>query len=180
MQGFLVKDGKKLTLDAPAVGVPGGSDYLSSGGKEVHFTLDFSQAKVLESQAKMGRGKRIEIPARPLAPGQPALQRTLAVEAYDDLPNMVLSTLEYRNTGNSDFKIDDVVTQSHRFDATLADPKAPPYDMWSFHGSSREWGEDGDRAAQVGMGQRGHGGSPPRLPDRRGSTRPQATLGLML
>jgi len=142
VQGFLVKDGKKLTLDAPAVGVPGGSDYLSSGGKEVHFTLDFSQAKVLESQAKMGRGKRIEIPARPLAPGQPGLQRTLAVEVYDDLPNMVLSTLEYRNTGNSDFKIDDVVTQSHRFDATLADPKAPPYDMWSFHGSSREWGED--------------------------------------
>jgi alpha-galactosidase len=142
VQGFLVKDGKKLTLDAPPVGVPGGSDYLSSGGKEVHFNLDFSQAKVLESQGKMGRGKRVEIPARPLAPGDATLQRTLAVEAYDDLPNLVLTTLEYRNTGSSDFQVDDIVAQSHRFDAGLAEPKAAPYDLWSFHGSSREWGED--------------------------------------
>jgi alpha-galactosidase len=58
------------------------------------------------------------------------------------MPGLVLTTLEYRNTGNSDFKVDEIVDQSHRFDASLSDPKAAPYDMWSFHGSSREWGED--------------------------------------
>jgi alpha-galactosidase len=141
VQGSLLNGGKKLTLDAPTVGVPGGSDYVSSSGKQVHFTLDFSQAKVLESQGKMGRGKRVEIPAHPLS-GDATLQRMLALEAYDDMPGLVLTTLEYRNTGNSDFKVDEIVDQSHRFDASLSDPKAAPYDMWSFHGSSREWGED--------------------------------------
>jgi alpha-galactosidase len=142
VQGALLKNGKKLTMDQPPVGVPGGSDFVISGGKEVHFTLDFSQAKVLETQGKMGRGKRVEVPARPLAPGAGNLQRTLTLEAYDDMPNLVLSTLEYRNAGNSDFQLDQVVAQSHNFDAALVDPKAVPYDMWSFHGSSREWGED--------------------------------------
>ena len=142
LEGALLKDGKKLTLDQPAVGTPGDSDYVVSGGKDIHFTLDFAQAKVLESQGKLGRGKRVEIPARPLAPGSGTLQRTLILEAYDDMPNVVLSSLEHRNAGSSDFQLDQVVAQSHRFDAALADPQAAPYEMWSFHGSSRQWGED--------------------------------------
>ena len=142
LQGALLKDGKKITLDQPAVGVPADSDYAVSGGKDIHFTLDFTQAKVLESQGKLGRGKRVEIPARPLSPGGASLQRTLILECYDEMPNVVLSSLEHRNVGSTDFQLDEVVAQSHRFDAALADPKAAPYEMWSFHGSSREWGED--------------------------------------
>lgn len=142
LQGALLKDGKKLSLDNPGVGVPGGSDYAVSGGKDVHFTLDFSQAKVLESQGKMGRGKRVEVPARPLSPDAGEVQRVLTLEAYDDMPNVVLSTVDYRNTGNSDYRLDQVVAQAHRLDAALADTKAKPYEMWSFHGSSRQWGED--------------------------------------
>ncbi len=38
--------------------------------------------------------------------------------------------------------IDRVVEQQHRFNASLADKKAQPYDMWSFHGSSYDWGKD--------------------------------------
>ena len=142
LQGALLKDDKKLTLDQPRVGVPGGSDYVVSDGKQVDFTLDFTQAKVLESQGKMGRGKRVEIPARPLSPAVGNLQRTLTLEVYDDMPNVVLSSVDYRNSGNSDFKLGQVVAQSHRFDAASVDSKAAPYDMWSFHGSSRQWGED--------------------------------------
>jgi alpha-galactosidase len=143
VQGFLVKSGKKLTLDEPRVGEPGGSDYVVSGGKEIRFTLDFGNAKVLESQGKMGRGKRIEIPARPLGPGSgTTIQRTLAVEAYDDFPNVVLTTLDYRNTGTSDLKLDQIVTQAHRLNAGVSGEKVLPYDMWSFHGSSYEWGKD--------------------------------------
>jgi alpha-galactosidase len=142
LQGALLKDGKKLTLDQPRVGVPGGSDYVVSDGKEVYFTLDFSQAKVLEAQGKMGRGKRVEIPARPLPPAAASLQGALTLEAYDDMPNVVLSSVSYRNAGNADFQLGQVVAQSHRFDAASAAPKVAPYDMWSFHGSSRQWGED--------------------------------------
>ena len=143
LEAFLLKDGKKLTLDEPKVGSPAGSDYLIVNGKEVHFTLDFSQTKILESQGKMGRGRRIEISARPLGPTAPAsIQRVLAIEAYDDLPNVVLTTLEYRNQGTSDFAVDRVVTQAHRLNGALENSKAAPYDLWSFHGSSYDWGKD--------------------------------------
>jgi len=143
LQGFLVDDGKKLTLDDPRVSAPGGSDYLMTKGQELRFTLDFGDTKVVESQGKMGRGKRIEISAHPLGPASAStIQRTLALEAYDAFPNLLVTTLEYHNSSTSDVRIDQVVTQSHRFNAGLADPKIDPYDMWSFQGSSYDWGKD--------------------------------------
>ncbi|HEX6503594.1 MAG TPA: glycoside hydrolase family 36 protein [Terriglobales bacterium] len=143
IQGSLLKSGKKLTLDEPPVGTPGGSDYLMVDGKEVRFTLDFSNAKVLESQGKMGRGKRVEIPAHLLGPASAAtIQRTLAVEVYDDFPDVLLESLEYRNTGNVDLKIDEIVTQAHRLNSAVSGANSEPYDLWSFHGSSYDWGKD--------------------------------------
>ncbi|MBV8893606.1 MAG: alpha-galactosidase [Acidobacteria bacterium] len=143
IQGFLLKDGKKLTLDEPPMGPPTGSDYLMADGKEVRFTLDFANSKVIESQGKMGRGKRVEIPARALAPvGVNAIQRTLAVETYDDFPKLLLTSLEYRNTGSGNLDVDTIVTQAHRLNAALGDVRVEPFDMWSFHGSSYDWGKD--------------------------------------
>jgi len=142
IQTYLLRDGKHLTLDEPKAGAPNESDYLVQDGKEVHFVLDFDQAKVLESMGKLGRGKHIEIPAHRLGPGAPNIQRTLTLEAYDDFPNLLLSTVEYKNTGSADFTIDRVVEQRHRFTASLADPKAQPWDMWSFQGASYDWGKD--------------------------------------
>ncbi|HYK49057.1 MAG TPA: hypothetical protein VEU94_04980, partial [Terriglobales bacterium] len=142
IQTYLLRDGKHLTLDEPKAGAPNESDYLVQDGKEVHFVLDFDQAKVLESTGKLGRGKHIEIPAHRLIPGTANIQRTLTIEAYDDFPNLLLSTVEYKNTGSADFTIDRVVEQRHRFTASLADPKVQPWDMWSFQGSSYDWGQD--------------------------------------
>jgi alpha-galactosidase len=142
IQTYLLRDGKHLTLDEPKAGAPNESDYLVQDGKEVHFVLDFDQAKVLESAGKLGRGKHIEIPGHRLGPGPANIQRTLTIEAYDDFPNLLLSTVEYKNTGSADFMIDRVVEQRHRFTASLADPKAQPWDMWSFQGSSYDWGKD--------------------------------------
>jgi alpha-galactosidase len=142
IQSYLLREGKRLTLDEPKAGAPNESDYLVQGEKEIHFVLEFDQAKVLESIGKLGRGKHIEIPAHRLGPGDVNIQRTLTLEAYDDFPNLLLSTVEYKNTGNSDFTIDRVVEQRHRFTASLADPKVQPWDMWSFQGSSYDWGKD--------------------------------------
>src|SRR5437773_7270718 len=64
VQGFLLKDGKKLTLDEPDAETS--SDYLIAAGKNIPFKLDFSQAKVHESEGKLGRGKHVEIQARPM------------------------------------------------------------------------------------------------------------------
>jgi len=142
VQATLLKDGRRLTLDAPGPTSTGGSDSIVHEGKELDFIPDFGQVKVVEATGKLGRGKRVEIPARPLAASGTPIKRVLVLEAYDDFPNIALVSSTYKNEGTSDFKLDQVLMQQHRFDAKKADPKAEPYDMWSFQGSSYDWGEN--------------------------------------
>jgi alpha-galactosidase len=142
LQATLLKDGKRLTLDEPEVGSAGGSDSIVHEGKEIDFIPDFAQAKVLESAGKLGRGKRVEIPARPLAPAGMDIERMLVIETYDDFPNIALVNSTYKNVGTTDFRLDQVWMQQHRFSAKQMDAKAQPYDMWSFQGSSYDWGKD--------------------------------------
>jgi len=139
LQATLLKDGKRLTLDEPEVGSAGGSDSIIHEGKEFDFVPDFAQAKVQEAVGKLGRGKRVDIPARPLAPTGVRVERTLVVEAYDDFPNIALVTAAYKNTGTADFQLDQVWMQQHRLNSHEA---TGPYDMWSFQGSSYDWGKD--------------------------------------
>ena len=138
----LVKDGKRLTLDEPVVGSTGGSDSVVMGGKELDFIPDFSQATVTQASGKLGRGKRVEIPSHPLAPTGVAIERVVVVQTYDDFPNIALVSATYKNVGTTDLTIDQVWMQQHRFNARNVDEKAPPYDMWSFQGSSYDWGKD--------------------------------------
>jgi alpha-galactosidase len=142
LQATLLKDGKRVTLDEPGVGSSAGSDYLVHDGQDLEFIPEFGSAKVLEAMGKLGRGKRIEIPAHPLAPAGMAIERTTVIETYDDFPNIVLVSIAYKNTGTTDFQIDQAVVQQHRFTAKQVDAKAQPYDMWSFQGSSYDWGKD--------------------------------------
>jgi len=142
VQAALLKDGQRLTLDQPDVGSAGGSDSIVRDGKELDFVPDFSQAKVAEATGKLGRGKRVEIPGRPLAPSGVPIERTLTVEAYDDFPNIALVSSTYKNVGTADFQVEQVWMQQHQFSAKQVDAKAQPYDMWSFQGSSYDWGED--------------------------------------
>jgi alpha-galactosidase len=140
LQATLLKDGKRLTLDEPEAGSAGGSDSIVHEGKELDFIPDFGEAKVSESTGKLGRGKRLEIPARPLAPAGVPIERRLVVEVYDDFPNVALVSAAYKNTGDTDFQIDEVWMQQHRFNSH--EVKEHPYDMWSFQGSSYDWGKD--------------------------------------
>ena len=144
LQATLLKDGKRLTLDEPEAGSSGGSDSIVHEGKELDFVPDFSKAKVVESIGKLGRGKRVEIPARPLAPAGVDIERRLVVEVYDDFPKIALVSAAYKNVGANDFQIDQVLMQQHRFNANEQAAKGPPhpYDMWSFQGSSYDWGKD--------------------------------------
>jgi alpha-galactosidase len=142
IEAFLMRDGKRLTLDDPKLGAPNESDYFVQNGADVHFVLDFDQAKTLESMGKLGRGKHIEIPAHMLRSTSAGIQRILTIEVYDDFPNLLLSTVEYKNTGSAETTLDRIIDQQHRLSAKLADPKAAPFDMWSFEGSSYDWGKD--------------------------------------
>lgn len=135
LQAFLLKNGEQLTLDDPA---PVG-DHVLSGGHSISFHPQFENAKVSEAIGKLGRGMHVELP---LASKDSNLAAILQIEAYDDFPNIVLTSVEYRNTGTSALPIDRINTQGHRFSAQLTDSNAKPYDMWSFQGSSYDWGED--------------------------------------
>jgi alpha-galactosidase len=139
IQASLLKGDQRLSLDEPGAG---SSDLLVQDGKPVVFALDFGAAKVQDSAGKLGRGKRVEIPGRGLNPEASNIQRTLEIEVYDDFPNLLLSSAEYKNTGTQDFHIERAIEQQHKFNASLAEKKAQPYDMWSFHGASYDWGKD--------------------------------------
>jgi alpha-galactosidase len=139
VQASLLKGDQKLTLDEPR---GDGSDFLVRDGKEVQFALDLGQVRLRDSVGKLGRGKQLEIPARPLDTAVTGIQRTVRIEVYDDFPNLLLSSADYKNTGKEDLHVDRTVEQQHRLNASLADGKAHPYDLWSFHGSSYDWGKD--------------------------------------
>src|ERR1700737_2132966 len=140
IQALLLKGGQQLSLDDPRQGNPEESDYLVQDGKEIHFTLDFGQTRITEAIGKLGRGKHVEISAQPIGPSGTSLRRTLHVEVYDDFPNILLSGVAYTNTGSSEYHLDHIVEQQHRFNSQMG--KEHPYDMWSYQGSSYEWGKD--------------------------------------
>lgn len=136
LQAFLVKDGKRLTLDEP--GTEG--ETLVTGGNEIRdFVLDFEHARVSDARGKLGTlGKRIEVVGRSASD----IEKTLAVEVYDDFPNLAVATTAYKNVGQAELPLDQVVAQPHRLNASLLDTGAQPYELWSFQGSSYEWGKD--------------------------------------
>ena len=88
----------------------------------------------------MGRGRQVEIPGHATDPANRNLQADLVVEVYDEFPNVAFTTVQYKNTGADEIKLDQVIAQRHRFNSH--EVKAAPYEMWSFQGASREWGED--------------------------------------
>jgi len=148
----LIKDGQKLTLDEAEQGKPVDSNFVMTGDKITPFVLDFGAARVTQATGKMGRGRRVEIPARALGPSGNDLQALLAVEVYDDFPNLALTTVEYKNTGTAEIRVDQAVAQRHRFASHTA--KTAPYDMWSFQGSSYDWGKDDVMRLKPGFSQR--------------------------
>jgi alpha-galactosidase len=128
---------QNLSLDEPSES-NAASDYLVQNGKPVLFTLDLSQAKVSEATGKLGHGRQITISSQP--DNAAVIQQTLTVSAYDDFPNLLLTSTTYVNSGKSDYHIDNVVEQQHRFNSHAAGNHA--YDMWSYQGASYDWGEE--------------------------------------
>lgn len=140
IQSFLRRQGARLTLDDPTSGTGRSGGYLVSGGKLISdFKFDFGRSILTPVKGTIGPlGKRIEIPAS----NPEGIQKTLAVEIYDNFPNLAVVTETYRNLSSKEFPIDRVVVNWHRLNAALVDRKTPPYRMWSFQGSSYKWGEN--------------------------------------
>jgi alpha-galactosidase len=144
LQTFLVKEGSRLTVDEPEGGASASGDYLVSAGKDIRdFTLDFPHVKVTDAHGKVGpHGKRIEIGGRGSTADGAGVEKTQAIEVYDDFPNLAITTVAYKNVSDHDLKLDRVIIQRHRLNAALVDPTVEPYRLWSFQGSSYDWGKD--------------------------------------
>jgi len=141
LRAALLRDGQKLTLDDAEADAQASADEVISGGKAISdFALDYSTAQVTNPSGRLGAGKRIEISGK--SQSQPAIEKTLAIEVYDSLPRLALVGTSYKNLGTNEMPIERIVTQRHILNASLSDPKAAPYSMWSFHGSSEKWGKD--------------------------------------
>jgi alpha-galactosidase len=141
VKAYLVKGGNRLTLDEPEEGSASAGGYVVSAGREIQdFRLDLSRAHVGDAHGKLGaHGKRVEVAGRSITTG---IEKTLALEVYDDFPNLAITTVAYKNTGNHGFNLDQVVADKRRLNAMLVDSKAAPYSLWSFQGSAYEWGKD--------------------------------------
>jgi alpha-galactosidase len=135
LQGALLDGERRLSLQEPA----GPRDAVEIAGAPAEaFVLDLGRAVVADVQGTLGKGKRVEATGH----GGAGLRKVLAVEVYDDFPSLALSTVSYRNGGTQALTLTKVVQQAHRLNASLADPKAAPFELWSFHGASVDWGED--------------------------------------
>src|SRR5262249_36455641 len=61
---------------------------------------------------------------------------------YDDFPALALLSASYRNASQKALALDSVSLQKHVLNATLADSNTKSHDMWTFSGSSMQWGLD--------------------------------------
>jgi alpha-galactosidase len=138
LKASLLVGGKALSLDQPSNAA---SEVVTVAGKEVSdFQPDLANAKLSTATGKLGKlGQHVEVTARSASTG---LERTLAIEVYDDFPQMAVTSSTYRNNGSTDQKLESVTTQKHRLDAQNADSSVKPTDMWSFEGASIDWGKD--------------------------------------
>jgi len=139
-QASLVRDGKVLTLDDGAG--PSAGNTLTQGNNELSdFSYDLGHATISEASGRLGPpGTQIQVSGKSVS--SPHIHSTLTVEVYDAFPDVILSSISFKNSGGADFSIGKVVTQRHLWNASLSDPNAAPYSMWSFHGSSEAWGKD--------------------------------------
>ncbi|HLY63356.1 MAG TPA: alpha-galactosidase [Terriglobia bacterium] len=136
VQSHLLKDGTRLTLDDPGQS----AETLQADSRELHdFILDLDHPTVSATQGKLGPlGKRVELRSRSAS----GIEKAFTVEVYDNFPTLAIIGESLRNVGPASVRLDQVVANQHRLNASLTDPQAPPYRLWSFQGSSEQWGKD--------------------------------------
>ncbi|HEV2348535.1 MAG TPA: alpha-galactosidase [Terriglobia bacterium] len=136
VQGFLLKDGKRLTLDEPDTS----TGTLHADGKEFQdFTFDVDHPTITDARGKLGPlGKSVAVRARSAG----GMEETLTVELYDNFPTLAVIDEALGNVSSANVKLDQIVANRHRLNASLQDPQAPPFRLWSYQGSSEKWGKD--------------------------------------
>ncbi|HXY41879.1 MAG TPA: hypothetical protein VEQ10_19545, partial [Vicinamibacteria bacterium] len=110
-----------------------------AGSPAAAIRFDIRAAEVTDVHGGLGDGKRVS--ARSTA-GPAPLEAQLEVEVWSAFPAVAVSSVRYRNAGHTDLTLDRVMQQAHRLSAASLAPGRPPFEMWSFHGASVDWGQD--------------------------------------
>jgi alpha-galactosidase len=141
IRAYLLKDGRRLSLDDPGGDTAFLADSVFSGGKEVAKpVLDLPHATMSDPEKSPGR--RIQMAGRVEVSQGVVLEKQQVVEVQDRFPGLAILRINYRNAGSKTLALDKVRTISRHLNAGLTQPAYPPYDLWSFQGSSSEWGKD--------------------------------------
>jgi alpha-galactosidase len=139
VRAYLRRSGSSVTLDDP--GSQGITSVVVNGKQIDDFHLDCAHVRSTEVIGRLGSvAKRVEVRGR--SPKLPNLEETIAFEVYDDFPNVLVSSVAWRNTGRTDLTLARATVQNQLLNASRTDPGIPAYSMWSFQGSSEIWGED--------------------------------------
>jgi alpha-galactosidase len=142
IRACLLRGGERVSLDDVETAPSAAEPEVIIGGKTIRSS-DFvpDRVRVGEARGKSGtRGKRIEMVAQTRL--APRVERTLILEVYDDFPSALEVESCYRNLGSEALRFEKVVTARRCLNASLADAKVAPYRLYSFHGSSGEWGKE--------------------------------------
>ena len=142
IRAFLVRSGERTSLDDADAALSAAEPEAIIGGKAIRSSdLVADRVKVGEARGRPGtRGKRVEMTAHTTL--APHVERTLILEAYDDFPSALVVVSRYRNLGIEELRFERVVSAQRRLNASLADAKVAPCSLYSFHGSSGEWGKE--------------------------------------
>jgi alpha-galactosidase len=139
IRAYLRESGRALTLDDPHS--EGIATIVVNGKQLDDFSFDCKHVRSTQVIGRLGAMvTRVGITG--MSAKLPKLAETVAIEISDDLPNLLVSTVAWRNTGPSDVAVQKASIQRQRLNASQTDPGAPPYRMWSFQGSSEVWGQD--------------------------------------
>jgi alpha-galactosidase len=133
-----IADYKPGSLDANRQ-LPGLSAEVGGKGAD-DFVFDLAHSREVAPVAKIGAlGRRVEVDGKSASSG---LEATLAVEVYDDFPNIALVSGTLRNPTKKDASLSEVDIDAHRFTAAAGEPSPAANNMWSFHGASIRWGKE--------------------------------------
>jgi alpha-galactosidase len=138
VSGSLATDGRKLSLDDP--GNQPGIQIATPQGTLPAVSFDVAHPEVSQADGKLGDvGQRVQVHGT--TPGGD-VQETLIVDVYDEFPSVALVSVTIQNSGKAELALKSVDFDQHRLNASLVDAQAAPYQMWSFHGASIQWGKD--------------------------------------
>jgi alpha-galactosidase len=137
--GTLLQDGQKLSLEDRAA--DSGDRFWIDGKPVPAARYDVGTAKRSTLDEHGLRGQRIVVRGEvSLGPGA-TLEKSLILETRQNAPNLATITVTLTNTGRRELLLDRIEYGRHRFNAAQVEPSARPYDVWTFQGTSRKWGE---------------------------------------